>query len=374
METNDLVINSSEDAVTIKGEPYFVCLEDNWIIMETEDLVMNTPILASTKKDGAHYDTILPSASGEHIEPDLPIDPGTYIPKDELTIKDEPSTEGEYFEPDSPLIKIEPLESKPTELFSPLSHQLWREHRPDPEGSGNMVITIRETSTCRNTPYTGWHLLRATGLMTLLLRSKNLNCENLVRLAIKRKNPEYSSFPIDRVCVKHQADASFDLDHVLQPGPNEQNWMFQTVNREKSLVYFLDKHQTSRKLEVRIICNDTCRTSTDKNFKSKEKSRDIVLEVTVEAKDNKTILEREFIQVWTKAAIKISDLEKKVRRENKGSVAIKEKRERLLALKDPKARTKAGSIIKRAYAALKNLDFSDKEILLMTRKEAAKHQ
>jgi len=78
--------------------------------------------------------------------------------------------------------------------------------------------------------------------------------------------------------------------------------------------------------------------------------------------------------VWTKAAIKISDLEKKVRRENKGSVAIKEKRERLLALKDPKARTKAGSIIKRAYAALKNLDFSDKEILLMTRKEAAKHQ
>jgi len=136
-----------------------------------------------------------------------------------------------------------------------------------------MVITIRETSTCRNTPYTGWHLLRATGLMTLLLRSKNLNCENLVRLAIKRKNPEYSSFPIDRVCVKHQADASFDLDHVLQPGPNEQNWMFQTVNREKSLVYFLDKHQTSRKLEVRIICNDTCRTSTDKNFKSKEKKQ-----------------------------------------------------------------------------------------------------
>ena len=150
--------------------------------------------------------------------------------------------------------------------------------------------------------------------------------------------------------------------------------MFETRNRERSLVYLFDKCQTSRKLEVRVICNDTCRTSTDKTFKSKEKSRDVILEVTVEQKDNKTILERDFIQVWTKAAIKPSDLEKKVRRESKGSVAIKEKRERLLALKDPKARTKAGSIIKRAYTALENLGFSNKEILLMAKKEVAKHE
>ena len=210
--------------------------------------------------------------------------------------------------------------------------------------------------------------------MTLILRSNNLSCENLLRLVIKRKNPEYSSFHIDRICEKHQNDASFSLDHVLHPGPNEQNWMFETRNQERSLVYLFDKYQKSRKLEVRIICNDTCRTSTDKNFKSKEKSRDVVLEVTVETKDNKTILERDFIQVWTKAAIKPSDLEKKVRRESKGSVAIKEKRERLLALKDPEARTKAGNIMKQAYTALKGLGFSDKEVLLMARKEVAKHQ
>ena len=90
--------------------------------------------------------------------------------------------------------------------------------------------------------------------------------------------------------------------------------------------------------------------------------------------DNKTILERDFIHVWTKAAIKPSDLEKKVRRESKGSVAIKEKRERRLALKDPKVRTKAGSIIKQAYTALRSLGFSDKEVLLMAKKEVAKHQ
>ena len=372
METNNLV--TSEDAVTVKSEPYFICLENNWITMESEVLVADAPIHASTTKNELHHDTLPPPTSGEHIEPDIPVDPETHIPGNELIIKDEPSTDGEYFEPDLPSIKNELLESKSTNLLTALDHHLWREHQPDPASIGSMGITIRETSMCRNSTFTGWHLLRSAGLMTLILRSNNLNCENLLRLTIKRKNPEYSSFHIDKVCDKHQADASFSLDHVLHPGPSEQNWMLETRNRERSLVYLFDKHQTSRKLEVRIICNDTCRTSTDKNFKSKEKSRDVVLEITMETKDNKTILERDFIHVWTKAAIKPSDLEKKVRRESKGSVAIKEKRERRLALKDPKVRTKAGSIIKQAYTALRSLNFSDKEVLLMAKKEVAKHQ
>ena len=374
MEANDLVTDSIGNAITVKSEPYFICIEDNWITMDSEVLVADSSIHAPTTEYEPHYDTVPPSTSRKHVEPNLLLDPGTHVPKDELMIKNEPSTDGEYFEPDLPLIKNEPLEPVSTDLFTPSDHHLWREHQPDPACIGNMGITIRETSTCRNSPFTGWHLLRATGIMTLILRSNNLNCKNLLRLAIKRKNPEYSSFNIDRVCDKHQIDASFSLDHVLHPGPNEQNWMFETRNREKSLVYLFDKYQTSRKLEIRIICNDTCRTSTDKTFKSKEKSRDVVLEVTVETKDNKTILERDFIQVWTKAAIKPSDLEKKVRRESKGSVAIKEKRERLLALKDPKARKKAGNIIKRAYASLRSLGFSDKEVLLMAKKEAVKHQ
>ena len=44
------------------------------------------------------------------------------------------------------------------------------------------------------------------------------------------------------------------------------------------------------------------------------------------------------------------------------------------ALKAAKARKKAGNIIKRAYASLRSLGFSDKEVLLMAKKEAVKHQ
>ena len=374
METNALVTDSIEDAVTIKSESYFICLEDNWITMESEASLADAPIHGSTRMNERHYDTLPLSTSGELVEPDLPVDSGIHIPRDELIIKDEPPTDGEYFEPDLPPVKNEPLGPESTNLHTVLDYHLWREHQPDPASIGSMGITIRETSMCRNSTFTGWHLLRSVGLMTLIIRSNNLNCENLLRLAVKRRNPEYSSYHIDRICDKHQADASFSPDHVLHPGPSEQNWMLETRNRERSLVYLFDKYQTSKKLEVRMICNDTCPTSTDKTFKSKEKSRDAVLEITVETKDNKTILERDFIQVWTKAAIKPSDLEKKVRRESKGSVAIREKRERLLALKDPKVRTKAGSIIKRAYTALKGLGFSDKEVLLMARKEVAKHQ
>ena len=173
METNDLVTDSIEDAVTVKSEPYFICLEDNWITMESKVLVADPPVRASTRNNELHHDTIPPSTSGEHIEPDLPMHPGTHTPSDELIVKDEPPTDGEYFEPDLPSIKNEPLESESSNLFTSLDHHLWREHQPDPAGIGNMGITIRETSICRNSPFTGWHLLRATGLMTLILRSNN---------------------------------------------------------------------------------------------------------------------------------------------------------------------------------------------------------
>ena len=119
METNNLV--TSEDAVTVKTEPYFICLEDNWITMESEVLVADAPIHASTTKNELHHDTLPPPTSGEHIEPDIPVDPETHIPGNELIIKDEPSTDGEYFEPDLPSIKNELLESNsPPTYLQPL--------------------------------------------------------------------------------------------------------------------------------------------------------------------------------------------------------------------------------------------------------------
>ena len=57
MEANNLVTDSIGDAVTVKSEPYFICLEDNWITMDSEVLVTDAPIHATTE-DEPHYDTV----------------------------------------------------------------------------------------------------------------------------------------------------------------------------------------------------------------------------------------------------------------------------------------------------------------------------
>ena len=380
MQTNNLVSKKPGDTLTVKV-PYYVCFEDNWIAMEADDLVIGTPKDALTVKSEPCCNSPSHSMYGEYIEPDIKLEPESCS---EPEIKVEPS-EPEIAAPgtslnhqlnvketvlainnpaEEPMVKTEPLPHEPDPLAtttSPSCHpelsegtnpleaesinpdspqnQVWHQHQSNSGSIGNMIINIKETGICKRSLFTGWHVMRARGLMMMVIKSKHLGLKSIIRLSIKRQHPDFSSFPIDRVCQKHQADVPFDPNHVLQPGPNENNWIFESSGSHKSIVYFLNKDQSSKKVEIRIMCSDTCRTSTDVNFEPREISRDLVLEVTVENKSSKTILEQETIRIWTKAAVKPSDLNKSVRRESKGSLAIQKKRERLLIEKNPQVTT-----------------------------------
>ena len=85
------------------------------------------------------------------------------------------------------------------------------------EDSGNLRISVKETTMCKFSRYTGWHLLRAVGLLNFTVYSNFLNEDNIIRLTLKRSHPDYSEFPIERICIKHQSNAPFNTDHVLQP-------------------------------------------------------------------------------------------------------------------------------------------------------------
>ena len=233
------------------------------------------------------------------------------------------------------------------------------------DSPSNMLISVKETGACRFSKFTGWHLLRATGLMNITIFSRFLTQENVIRLTLKRSHPDYSDFPIDKICINHQSSAPFNVGHVLQPGPNEKNWIFGAEGKHKSLVYFLDRNQSSKKLEIRIWCSDTCRTNSSLAFQPKEISRDSNLEISIENKETKQTIETQIIKVWTKSAIKLTDLQKKVRREEKGALTMKRKSRLSIAASDPVATTKANEIILESCKQLDMLGFTDKEMMLM---------
>ena len=233
------------------------------------------------------------------------------------------------------------------------------------DSPSNMLISVKETGACRFSKFTGWHLLRATGLMNITIYSRFLTQENVIRLTLKRSHPDYSDFPIDKICINHQSSAPFNVGHVLQPGPNEENWIFGAEGKHKSLVYFLDGNQSSKKLEIRIWCSDTCRTNSSLAFQQKEISRDSNLEVSIENKVTKQTIETQIIKVWTKSSIKLTDLQKKVRREEKGALTMKRKSKLSIAASDPATTTKANEIILESCKQLDMLGFTDKEMMLM---------
>ena len=88
----------------------------------------------------------------------------------------------------------------------------------------------------------------------------------------------------------------------------------------------------------------------------------------------KQTIETQTIRVWTKSAIKLTDLQKKVRREDKGALAIKRKLELRVATNNPATRAKANEIIQESCKQLSILGFTDKEMLLMFKNGVMKHE
>ena len=164
-----------------------------------------------------------------------------------------------------------------------------------------------------------------------------IELDHFVEFKLKRTDPSYNHLPVDLVCEKHK--------HGLVQFPIEGKVCL-LHNRDTNLVKIEEcnenmkitiKKEAIKNQEINICmrilfaCNDSCMSSST-TFKTKERARDMAIfaKVGVIYFTGKTEFTHYLppVPVWIKAALNKRDLEKDVRRNPKGFLAMYKKEEK----------------------------------------------
>lgn len=196
---------------------------------------------------------------------------------------------------------------------------------------GRFKFHIKENSHCQYSPYTGWHLQRGSGMMIASLTFEDIEIrENMiVRAVLVREDEAYKHFLVDRVCSTHSVvDDPVGNENVLQPTPGQDGiWFYSTEGPRNSLCFDVGRPDLTGLLcctiGIRSVCSDTCNTSKDRFFDSKQRSRNLLMVLTLEERDTYSILARRSLRIWPKAVVRASDIERKTRRLPKGAASRK---------------------------------------------------
>ena len=168
---------------------------------------------------------------------------------------------------------------------------------------GDLEYKIKESEFCRFSKFTGWHLQSSCGVMKIDLKSEMLDGSDplIIRATLVRRDETFRSFAINKICKKHniKGDVTSE-DNVLHSVPGAESFCyFDNTGYHNSICFNITKENLRKNecdnlseftIRLRSICNDTCNTSTDPYFKQTEKSRDLLLVLTLEDKKWKTIL------------------------------------------------------------------------------------
>ena len=206
----------------------------------------------------------------------------------------------------------------------------------------NTSLTVEDTDVCVWSPHNKrYHLLSGLrGSISLTASFTGINDDILVdeyitRVVLIRTNPQHKLYPIETVCSKHKLKTE-NSDQVLQakPGTPEENFWYTSKGPCKSIVFKTPKPNKQGVITLQInlmsTCFDTCDVQHEYfqrlvNISGKEKSRDMCIVVTLEARKLNDLITigRGNIKVWMKAKISQTDLLKERRREPKGGAAQK---------------------------------------------------
>lgn len=235
-------------------------------------------------------------------------------------------------------IQLQPVDiqikKEPPETENEIKPQQTTNTRTEFEEFGQMELEIHENKNCRKSKYTGIHIERKTGLLTIKVSIKNeidpeTQTQEHSRLQTKatifRENKAYTHFPIQTICEHHQNEHEDKtlINHVLRAIPDENNPSTYKTDTRNSIVFPMKQHKEymTNKMMLNFMCNDTCQTNYQQDFKAKESSRDRCISITIENPDTDQIIARTNINIWVKAAVKEKDLWKMTRREAKGGAA-----------------------------------------------------
>ena len=217
-----------------------------------------------------------------------------------------------------------------------------------------LTYSIKETRFCRLSRYTGWHLKRGVGAMTVTftLPPELQEGQPLIRALLVRKNAAYRHFGVDQVCAIHAKELSGhqSRQHVLQAPQGMEGFCYFDVKGIHPSIVFPIKpipakpRDLSFAICLKNLCCDSCVTSRDPTFKPTEGSRDLLLILNLETKDG-IIKAREIVKVWTKAEICPRDLRKRERRKAKGGARLLETGRNEGRI-EPKVKENPGKIVK----------------------------
>ena len=150
---------------------------------------------------------------------------------------------------------------------------------------GNFMYKIFENQFCKYSTFTGWHLQRSCGMMKISLKFHKINVSAgslIVRALLVRKDETYRHFGVDLICEQHRKEIPQELiHHVLQAAPGLEHVSYlDNAGQRKSVCFRIGKVDSSGVMEATIglkcICNDSCSTCEDPNFKPTESSRDLM--------------------------------------------------------------------------------------------------
>ena len=193
---------------------------------------------------------------------------------------------------------------------------------------GILNIRVDQTKTCITSPYTGIHVQRDTGTMTLRVHYEDPKIQHLevnIRCTLVRKDPVYRPYPIMDICPIHreEPDYLYSNHHVLQVREDESDpyptYTYERQNRN-SVVFraYINGGRMDMTCPLKFMCNDTCDNHTTYFVTGAEAARDIWLVITLESPSWQQRMAQTKFTVWPKSKIQRRDIIKEYRRKTKG--------------------------------------------------------
>ena len=228
------------------------------------------------------------------------------------------------------IIKLEPDEEEEDGggIFSIATN-----HSENFQEFGEVKIDIMQTKHCMKGSFTGYHVERRRGVLNARVSIKNesvtTNDSIWVRCTLVRQDPAYRHFPVETICSKHRREQSLPgmIPHVIQAVPQATVAHRYSEGYRNSVAFsgWARDNEWRSDISLRFMCSDSCRTSEDQHYQGNEASRDLYLMLTIERGGR--VLGRKLISVWPKAKVVERDLEKRIRRRDKGGAEQKRRRE-----------------------------------------------
>ena len=223
---------------------------------------------------------------------------------------------------------------------------------PENRKQENFEVKVIEGRGCKLSSYTGYHLKRLTGELTVKVTVQDIydNTPLVVKARLRKTKEAYRHHKVEKICKVHQEGVPEELwKHVLQAAGNQSNVKHEVDEEGRYVCFNIGKTNSvtgtlSKRIAVKSICTDSCQTCSDPKQPA-ENCRELLLVLTLESEASGLIGQRS-IPIWPKAALSNRDLRKISRTQGKGGSLSLNMKKRLEDMKRKRSTNQVETSIK----------------------------